>query len=176
MKKMEVAGTPVSSRWPIMAAAVCCTMLLGLLVVHGALFARYAAPSPMTHESEHNEYNRPAAHYHNMMLLACWPPCSPAAEEDGARSPMTAPGHRNGTHHVMEDGTHMAHGDHSDRTDGPALLRTGAPAIECPQVRDPTIGTIIRHDGPTRNHIGLCCDEILEHQMALITSDCVPFR
>ena len=33
-----------------------------------------------------------------------------------------------------------------------------------------TTWTMIRHDGP--NHLGLRCDAILEHQMALITSVC----
>ena len=42
------------------------------------------------------------------------------------------------------------------------------------EVRDPTIWTILRQDGP--NHLGLKYDERLEHQMGLITSDCAPFR
>ena len=41
-------------------------------------------------------------------------------------------------------------------------------------VRNPTTGTMTRHDGP--NHLGLCCEALPEHQMALITSDCAPFR
>ena len=41
-------------------------------------------------------------------------------------------------------------------------------------VRDPTTWTITRHDGP--DHLGLGCNvALLEHQMALITSDCAPF-
>ena len=38
------------------------------------------------------------------------------------------------------------------------------------QVRGPTTWTTTRHDGP--NHLGLWCDALPEHQMALITSDC----
>ena len=40
-------------------------------------------------------------------------------------------------------------------------------------VRDPATWTILQHDGP--NHLGLWCDVLPEHQMALITSFCVPF-
>ena len=42
------------------------------------------------------------------------------------------------------------------------------------QVRDPIAWTITRHEGP--NHLGLWCDALPEHQMALITSDCAPSR
>ena len=41
-------------------------------------------------------------------------------------------------------------------------------------VRDPTKWTIKRHDGP--NHLGLLCDALPEHQMALINSDRAPPR
>ena len=39
----------------------------------------------------------------------------------------------------------------------------------CPAAR-----TVIRHDGP--NHLGLWCNALPEHQMALITSDCAPLQ
>ena len=41
-------------------------------------------------------------------------------------------------------------------------------------VRDPTTWTILEQDGP--NHLGLWCNVLNEHQMALITSECVPVR
>ena len=41
-------------------------------------------------------------------------------------------------------------------------------------VRDPTTWTILQKDGP--NHLGLPYNELHEHQMALITSGCVPCR
>ena len=42
------------------------------------------------------------------------------------------------------------------------------------EVRDPATGTVLRRDGP--DHLGLWCDALLEHQMALITSGCAAFR
>ena len=42
------------------------------------------------------------------------------------------------------------------------------------QVRGPKTWTIARHDGP--NYLGLRCDALPEHQMALIPSDCAPSR
>ena len=41
-------------------------------------------------------------------------------------------------------------------------------------MRTPTTWTVTRYYGP--NHLGLWCNALPEHQMALITSDCVPFR
>ena len=41
-------------------------------------------------------------------------------------------------------------------------------------MRAPTTWTILQNDDP--NHLGLRCNAFLEHQMALITSGCVPFR
>ena len=41
-------------------------------------------------------------------------------------------------------------------------------------MRDPTTWTILQKDGP--NHLGLRYNELHEHQMALITSGCVPCR
>ena len=38
------------------------------------------------------------------------------------------------------------------------------------EVRDPATWIVLQHDGP--NHLGLRCNASLEHQMALITSDC----
>ena len=46
------------------------------------------------------------------------------------------------------------------------------PAALLGQVRVPTTWTIIQRDGP--NHLGLRCNLLPEHHMALITSDCVP--
>ena len=40
-------------------------------------------------------------------------------------------------------------------------------------VRGSTNMDTTRHDGP--NHLGLWCDALPEHQMALITSDCAAF-
>ena len=37
-----------------------------------------------------------------------------------------------------------------------------------------TTRTITRHDGT--NHLGLWCDQLLELQMALVTSGCVPCK
>ena len=34
--------------------------------------------------------------------------------------------------------------------------------------------TVLQHDGP--NHLGLRCNALPEHQMALITSGCAPVR
>ena len=42
------------------------------------------------------------------------------------------------------------------------------------QVRGPTTWTITRYDGP--NQLELWYNALPEHQMALITSDCAPFR
>ena len=42
------------------------------------------------------------------------------------------------------------------------------------QVRDPTTWTVLQNDGPS--HLGLWQKVLPEHQMALITSGCVPFR
>ena len=42
------------------------------------------------------------------------------------------------------------------------------------QVRDRTTWTVPQRDGP--NHLGLRCNMLPEPQMALITSDCAPFR
>ena len=52
----------------------------------------------------------------------------------------------------------------------PALRRVGA-SLRCGH---PTTWTIFQQDGP--NHLGLRCNALHEHQMALITSGCVPFR
>ena len=41
-------------------------------------------------------------------------------------------------------------------------------------VRPPTTWTILQNDDP--NHLGMRCNAFPEHQMALITSGCVPFR
>ena len=41
-------------------------------------------------------------------------------------------------------------------------------------VRDPTTWNIIQQDGP--NHLGLWYNVLPQHQLALITSGCVPFR
>ena len=42
------------------------------------------------------------------------------------------------------------------------------------EVRDPTTWTVLQHDGP--NHFGLWYNMLPAHQMALITSGCVPFQ
>ena len=41
-------------------------------------------------------------------------------------------------------------------------------------VRDTTAWTVRQNDGP--NHLGMRCNAFPEHQVALITSDCAPFR
>ena len=48
----------------------------------------------------------------------------------------------------------------------------GSGSLGRTSVRDPW--TVIRHDGP--NHLGLRCNALPEHQMALITSGCTPSR
>ena len=58
-----------------------------------------------------------------------------------------------------------------------AVLRfetSGDPAPYTLPVWDPAPWTITRHDDP--NHLGLFCDALPEHQMALITSDYAPSR
>ena len=52
------------------------------------------------------------------------------------------------------------------KSGSPARLSGGS------TVRAPTTWTMARHDGP--NYLGLRCDALPEHQMALITSDCAP--
>ena len=54
----------------------------------------------------------------------------------------------------------------------PRRLPTGR--FQQAPVRDPTTWTILEQDGP--NHLGLWCNVLPEHQMALIISECVPAR
>ena len=46
--------------------------------------------------------------------------------------------------------------------------------VDGKKVEPPQTWTVLRLDGP--DHHGSRCDALPEHRMALITSDCAPFR